>query len=122
MHEPQVRLTEEERRRLEELEAAFRMEDPRLDRRLKSARRIPLAGVVLAAAPPARGAIGLAMVAIGAILCIATLTLWLPLAIAGAVLMALGGYLTTTAASTCDLLRRLNARLRRGSASAAEPR
>jgi hypothetical protein len=115
MRDPQVRLTEEERRRLDELEAALRAEDPRLARQLQSARRVPLVGVVLSARPPARGVIGALLVLLGAVLSIAALTVSLPLAIAGTVLMAGGGYLALTANVVASRLRRLEAWLSRSS-------
>jgi hypothetical protein len=118
MRDPQVRLTEEERRRLDELEAALRAEDPRLARRLQSAKRVPLVGVVLAARPLARGSIGALLVLAGAVLSIAMLTIWLPLAIAGTVLMAFGGYLVLTASVVRLRLRQFEAWLGRASSPA----
>ena len=118
MRDPQVRLTEEERRRLDELEAALLAEDPRLARRLQSARRVPLVGVVLAARPLARGSVGAFLVLAGAVLSIAMLTIWLPLAIAGTVLMAFGGYLVLTANVVRVRLRQFEAWLGRASSPA----
>jgi hypothetical protein len=115
MRDPQVRLTEEERRRLDELEAALREEDPRLARRLQSARRVPLVGVVLSARPPARGPIGALLVVIGAVLTIATLTISLPLSIAGTLMMAFGGYFALTATVVRLRLRQFEAWLGRAS-------
>jgi hypothetical protein len=115
MRDPQVRLTDDERRRLEELEAALRDEDPRLARRLQSARRVPFLGVVLAARPPARGPIGALLVVAGAVLSVLMLTVSLPLAIVGTLLMAGGGYLVLTANVVCLRLRQLEAWLSRTS-------
>lgn len=109
MRDPQVRLTEEEQRRLAALEAALCEEDPRLARRLRSARRIPVLGVVLASAPPARGAYGLLLTAIGALVTIATFTWLIPLAIVGCVVMAGGAYLALTAPALQSALRRFDA-------------
>jgi hypothetical protein len=115
MRDPQVRLTEEERRRLEELEAALREDDPRLERRLQCTRRVPLFGLVLTTSPPARGVIGTLLVVVGALLAVVMLTISLPVAIAGTVSMAAGGYLVLTTAAVTVRLRRLEAWLGRTS-------
>ena len=108
MRDPQVRLTEEEQHRLAALEAALCAEDPRLARRLRCARRIPLIGVVLAGAPPARGVYGLLLLTIGAVVTVATFTSIFVLAIAGCLAMATGSYLALTAPSLKEALRRFD--------------
>lgn len=108
MRDPQVRLTEEEQRRLAALEAALCEEDPRLARRLRSARRIPVLGVVLASAPPARGTYGLLLLALGAVVTIATFTWMIAVAVVGCVLMAAGAYAALSSPALQASLRRID--------------
>ena len=72
-------------------------------------------GVVLSARPPARGQIGALLVVIGAVLCVSTFTTSLPLAVAGTVVMASGGYLALTATVVRLRLRQFEAWLGRAS-------
>jgi hypothetical protein len=106
MRDPQVRLTEEEQRRLAALEAALCDEDPRLARRLRSARRIPVLGLVLSGAPPARGVYGLLLLALGAVVTLVTFTSMIAVAIAGCVAMAIGAYAALTAPALQTALQR----------------
>jgi hypothetical protein len=107
MRDPHVRLTEEEQRRLEALEAALSEDDPRLARRLSSARRIPLVGLVLAARPPSRGVLAILSLSMGAALVLATLLVSPFIAFGGVLLMAAGGYLTTTTPRVVRVLDRV---------------
>ncbi|HEX7096202.1 MAG TPA: DUF3040 domain-containing protein [Acidimicrobiales bacterium] len=118
MRDPQVRLTEEEQRRLAALEAALCAEDPRLARRFRTACRIPGLGVVLAAVPPARGTYATMLVVIGAVAVIATFTSLFAVAVAGLVVMALGSYLGLTAPGVRARLRAFGRWLRTRSSEA----
>lgn len=109
MHDPQVRLTEEERRRLDELEAALREEDPRLAHQLQNARRVPVLGLVAPGELMRRGRVGGALATIGAIMTIALFVYSLWLAVVGLLLLALGSYLLLTAPGLERGLRRLEA-------------
>ena len=107
MRDPHVRLTEEEQRRLEALEAALAAEDPDLARRLRSGRRLPLIGCVLAG-PPARGLTGAALLTVGAVVVLASLLVSTVVAFIGCVAMAAGGYLVLTCAHAVRTFRRFS--------------
>jgi hypothetical protein len=111
MRDHHVRLTDEEQRRLDALEAALAAEDPDLARRLRSGRRLPVLGCVLAG-PPARGLIGSGLVTAGALLVLFTLMTSTALAIGGCVAIAAGGYLTLTSGRVVRALNRFDCWLR----------
>jgi hypothetical protein len=107
MRDPHVRLTEEEQRRLEALEAALAAEDPDLARRLRSGRRLPLVGYVLAG-PPARGLIGTILLIAGTIAVLAALITSTVVAFIGCVAMAAGGYMVLTCARATRMFHRFD--------------
>jgi hypothetical protein len=109
MRDPQVRLTEEEQRRLEALEAALTAEDPRLARRLRSGRRLPVIGVVQGVCAPSRGLVGICLLCVGGVMVVAALLVSITIAIAGSVAIAAGGYLTLTCERSVRLVRRFDA-------------
>jgi hypothetical protein len=108
MRDPHVRLTEEEQRRLEALETALAAEDPHLARRLRSGRRLPLVGCVLAG-PPARGALGVLLLVGGIVTFLLAITGSTLIAFAGCAAVAAGGYLTLTCPRAVRMFHRLDA-------------
>jgi hypothetical protein len=109
MRDPHVRLTEEEQRRLEALEAALTAEDPRLARRLRSGRRLPIIGIVLGGGGPSRGLIGACLLLVGGIMAVSALLISIAVAIAGCVALAAGGYLMLTCPRAQRIVRRFDA-------------
>src|SRR5215218_5706299 len=107
MRDPHVRLTEEEQRRLEALESALAADDPDLARRLRSGRRLPLVGCVLAG-PPARGLLGIVLLGVGVVLVLATVVTSTVVAFAGCLAIAAGAYLTLTSSRATRLFHRLD--------------
>jgi hypothetical protein len=107
MQDPHLRLSEEEQRRLDALDAALSADDPRLARRLRSSRRIPLVGLVVGGGP-SRGTVGVALVAVGIVTVLAAVLRSTPVAIAGCVAIALGGYLVLTCARIVRAGRRFD--------------
>jgi hypothetical protein len=111
MRDHHVRLTDEEQRRLEALEAALDAEDPDLARRLRSGRRLPLVGCVLAG-PPARGLIGITLLTAGVLVVLLSLMSSSAVAIGGCLAIALGGYLLLTCGRVVRALNRFDCWLR----------
>jgi hypothetical protein len=108
MRDPHVRLTEEEQRRLEALEAALTADDPQLARRLRCGRRLPVLGVV-SGGLPARGPVGAVLLAAGAVMVVVSLLVSLAVAVAGSVAVAAGAYLLLTCNTSVRTLHRFDA-------------
>jgi sulfite exporter TauE/SafE len=97
MHDPDVRLTDEEQRRLEALDAALSADDPHLARRMRRAHRNRVMDVLLNMRLPSQRVVGAVCALLGAVVVVVSFTRSVAVAFGGSVLLATGIYLLCTA-------------------------